>query len=236
MDYNTKMVIYKATSPSGKVYIGMTNNLKYRKKKHLIDSKKRAGKFHHAINKYGFDSFKWEILHACKERSEACKLEQAEIKNYDSFQNGYNMTIGGDGVSGLPVNPETRRKISLHSSKTKCKPINVFKKVDLEYIGTWQMRTDFEIEYNLPKSSIAKHLWQKDHGVLSNKTAFGFFITTDSIDSVEKNKQSILNFINTDGNKGNPKWNKGLHFTKEFLAEKRILRNQKKYNQQKIAV
>jgi group I intron endonuclease len=56
-------IIYKATSPSGKVYIGKTIKLlERRKSNHLHDSKLFDCKFYRAISKYGFDNFKWEII------------------------------------------------------------------------------------------------------------------------------------------------------------------------------
>lgn len=206
------LVIYKATSPSGKVYVGMTNNFENRKKKHERDSSERLGKFHCAINKYGFDSLKWEILHVCNERSEAAKLEQLEIKNYNSFQNGYNMTIGGEGVSGLPINPELeKRRAYARTISRGCKPINVFKKEDLEYVGTWEMKSECEKDLGLKKGRICSYFLEKTQNI--RKTISGYYMTTDAISVVTEKKEELLNWIYINGNKGKPKWNKGLKMT-----------------------
>lgn len=90
--------VYKHTSPHGKVYIGITskenpndrwlNGKGYYKNKHFID----------AIIKYGWDSFKHEILFEDLSKEDACYIEQILIKAYNSNDKrfGYNITNGGD--------------------------------------------------------------------------------------------------------------------------------------------
>lgn len=63
--------------------------------------------------KYGEDSFEWVILEYCSMN----KLNDREmywINVKDSYRNGYNQTLGGDGHRGYhkPVSQETREKIS----------------------------------------------------------------------------------------------------------------------------
>lgn len=95
-------IIYRFISPSGKSYIGQTiqDPLK-RKEQHRFNAEKGVkSKFYDAIRKYGFDSFKFEILYTLTDspdlKSELNSLETYYIGKYDSFNNGYNMTIGGD--------------------------------------------------------------------------------------------------------------------------------------------
>ena len=62
------MIIYKATNKvNGKVYIGQTTrDLSTRQCQHKWESKNKGGNyFYRAINKYGFDSFEWEIIRIC---------------------------------------------------------------------------------------------------------------------------------------------------------------------------
>ena len=57
--------IYKYTSPSGKNYIGQTKySLEKRSQKNGIGYKKCRA-FYTAIQKYGFENFRWEILEEC---------------------------------------------------------------------------------------------------------------------------------------------------------------------------
>lgn len=91
-------VIYKHTSPSGKVYIGIT---------HYENPQKRWGKngryyskrtvFYKAIQKYGWDNIIHEILFRRCSEELAKILEKAYIKYFQDLNMSYNMTIGGDG-------------------------------------------------------------------------------------------------------------------------------------------
>lgn len=92
-------VIYKATCTiSGKSYIGQTVNFENRKKQHIWATDDYV--FHKAIRKYGKENFNWEILEEC----EVNQLDEKEIywiAYYDTYNNGYNMTEGGDNATAL---------------------------------------------------------------------------------------------------------------------------------------
>lgn len=95
------MLIYKATNiQNGKIYIGQTTKtLEERKKTHKRDSERLDTYFYRAIRKYGWDSFKWEILQDnISSKEELDILEQYYIKLYNCFDNpavGYNTQSGG---------------------------------------------------------------------------------------------------------------------------------------------
>lgn len=95
--------IYKATTPSGRVYIGKTrNSIKSRIATHISDAKHRSTKyaFGHAINKYGAENITWDILETnITSFAYIDFLEKAYIKKYNSNDGkfGYNLTAGGDG-------------------------------------------------------------------------------------------------------------------------------------------
>ena len=111
--------IYKITSPSGKVYIGQSKNVRNRMYRHLNDSKKGKFPIHSAIKKYGIESMKIECIFELENPYNEKilrllnELEMAFIVFYDSFNNGYNLTHGGD--SNIQTN-ETKRKISVANS------------------------------------------------------------------------------------------------------------------------
>jgi hypothetical protein len=93
------MVIYKAEFPNGKVYIGKTKNFELRKYLHNWYSKKENHKhikMSKAINKYGFENIKWDVLCNCSDLQEL-KLKEIEyIKLFNSINHdfGYNMVCG----------------------------------------------------------------------------------------------------------------------------------------------
>lgn len=112
-------IIYKYTSPSGKVYIGQTLDEERRRNEFLNLSIRYAGKrIELARKKYKPENFKYEIL----EKKEYDNIENAlydlnlmesyYIGKFDSYNNGYNMTYGGEGVRGIIFDNEIKSKIS----------------------------------------------------------------------------------------------------------------------------
>lgn len=105
--------VYKHTSPSGKVYIGITSrNVKerwnygqgYRNNEHLWRS----------IQKYGWKNFEHTILYENLTKSQACEKEKELIAFYKSTNSeyGYNHSVGGEyGSNGIKHSPETIEKI-----------------------------------------------------------------------------------------------------------------------------
>ena len=112
-----KSIIYKATNLiNRKAYIGKTiETLKIRKMKHksAILNNKTNYPFHRAIKKYGFENFKWEVIDYALTEEILFKMEKYYIKKLKTkVPNGYNLTAGGEGVSGLKHTAETKKKLS----------------------------------------------------------------------------------------------------------------------------
>lgn len=115
----SNFVIYKHTNKiNGKCYIGKTC-CDPEKRWKLGSGYRRHIKFYNAILKYGWDNFTHEILETNLTDEEAKKREIYYIQFYDSFKNGYNATLGGDGGVGHSYTPteETRQKIREERSK-----------------------------------------------------------------------------------------------------------------------
>ena len=111
-------IIYKYESPSGKIYIGQTYNEKRRRNVFLNENETYAGiKIDNARKKYGPNNFKYEVLEEieCDNTKilgeKLDKLECYYIGLYNSFCNGYNMSIGGDGSRGYKITEEHKKKI-----------------------------------------------------------------------------------------------------------------------------
>jgi group I intron endonuclease len=106
-------IIYKATGPTGRVYIGQTTYaLKIRKGQHKYRAKKqdRRGVFQIALLEHGFDNFIWEQIDHADTVEELDRKEKEWITFYDSMnpKKGYN---GTDGGMGGHLSAEARRKI-----------------------------------------------------------------------------------------------------------------------------
>ena len=113
--------IYKLTSPSNKVYIGQSLNIKNRLSKYKNDWCFAQPAIHNAIQKYGWDNFKIDVLWSSEDNTNAKfilnELEQDFIALYNCISpNGYNLRNGGDSKG---VADETRLKLSIASTGHK---------------------------------------------------------------------------------------------------------------------
>lgn len=100
--------IYKITNDiNNKVYIGLTNlqNPTDRWKRHLKDYKKATlyskRPLYEAMQKYGIEHFSFQIIEETDNTAEREKYWIKKLNTYIGFENsnGYNATLGGDGLS-----------------------------------------------------------------------------------------------------------------------------------------
>ena len=112
----THGIVYKLTSPSGKAYVGISkHSLEFRMKLH-VRSNSYCKAIKAALNKYGEDAFKKELLHENVPLAELGKLEVMEIAKHGTYApGGYNLTMGGE-INPMD-HPGSRAKVS--NSKTK---------------------------------------------------------------------------------------------------------------------
>lgn len=103
--------VYKITNKINfKSYIGISNDIYERWQQHIHNAfNSNNQKDYHkllsaAIRKYGVDNFTFEILKVENDIDQRKELEKYYIKEYDSFNDGYNMTTGGDGNTRNKLN------------------------------------------------------------------------------------------------------------------------------------
>jgi group I intron endonuclease len=107
--------IYKITSPSGRLYIGQTQNLRKRINAYKCDVRKdrKDIKLHNSLRKYGWDA---HVLEVIEEVADELMDEReiywiAELKTYCyKYPEGLNMTEGGDGQRSTWMHDIERRK------------------------------------------------------------------------------------------------------------------------------
>ena len=195
-----KNVIYKLTSPSNKSYIGLTTNYKRRMKKHS----KAIGncKLQCAIRKYGWDNFKKEILEEVEDPKLLPKLEKFYIKFYHTFDSGYNMTLGGDGLIGYKFTKKQKIKLSRiaqHRTKEHRKKIAEAQKGHI---------CSEETKRKISESHIGKIFTQEHKRNMS--------IAHIGKQHLKKTKTKISNSL-----KGRVPWNKGKK--KMFIIKKGVI-------------
>jgi group I intron endonuclease len=99
--------IYKATNKiTGKSYIGFDSDWPKRQQRHQENAAyNRYGKFYDSIRKHGWESFEWSVIYQSKDKHHTLNvMEPYFIKEYDTFNEGYNMTEGGEGCFGATTN------------------------------------------------------------------------------------------------------------------------------------
>lgn len=107
--------IYRLTNlVTGKTYIGKSVNFKSRMSQHKYNSKKRAKTYlHKSINKHGWDNFKKEIIIDDVPEEDLSNLEISYIEVENTMvPHGYNLTVGGEGNTGLIHSKESRKQMS----------------------------------------------------------------------------------------------------------------------------
>lgn len=81
--------------PTNKKYIGQTTNFKKRINEHMNDNRTNSY-FHNLLRKHP-DDFLIEIIEDNIPKDHLNEKEQYYIKLYDTVNNGFNLTPGGDG-------------------------------------------------------------------------------------------------------------------------------------------
>ena len=152
--------IYKITNDiNDKVYIGKTNlTVEERFTQHLRDSAKRKYEnrpLYSAINKYGKEHFFVQELEECL-TNDATEREQYWIQYYDSYKNGYNATLGGDGKAFYDHEKIAERLSQGYSASEVAKEFNCSR--DIVVIIGKEYHIDYlSNSYNYLKKKVAQY-------------------------------------------------------------------------------
>lgn len=129
--YRGKAGIYRFyNKKNGKSYVGQSTNLGVRLSAHKTYIKRGTSTqvIYKAFRKYGIENFYVEILTVLpideniKKNLDTC--EKIYIDFYNSYKNGYNSTIGGDGgILGYQMSDEERKRRSLSQRNVRKDPL-----------------------------------------------------------------------------------------------------------------
>lgn len=175
---------------NGKKYVGQAVNIEKRWRQHrnkLINGKHYNEHLQRAWNLYGESSFSFYVLEICAEESLDAR-EIHYIKSFNSFENGYNLTLGGEGTRGC-LHTEEYKKYMHDISVGKKYSEDTILKMSLAKKGKPQTETESR---------------KKGRQVVSEKLR--------GRKHTEEQKKK-----NSDAHKGKPVWNKGLRMSDDYV-------------------
>lgn len=193
---NSNWCVYKHTTPSGKVYIGITS----RKPKHRWNNGRgyfnsKRSPFKSSIIKYGWDNIKHEILFTGLPEHVAKAFETIFIAYYKKLGISLNVTDGGEGTKGvIPWNKGLKLPYK-QTNKLKGKPL-----------------TD-EHRRKLSESHKGKHI--KGHKMSDEQKARMSLLKTGTKRSDEEKLKISMNSAN---NKPVIQYTKNFEFVAEFRS------------------
>ena len=113
-----KWVIYKITSPTGRIYVGKSSNFQKRMYSYKHSSQPKQSRLYNSIKKHGFDAHNVEIIEEftgtlADSNSKEIFWIRTYMCNYSKWpeMNGMNLTDGGEGLIGVKLSDEARRKM-----------------------------------------------------------------------------------------------------------------------------
>lgn len=151
---NNWIIYFHKNKINNKLYIGITS--KDPKVRWHLDGSgyQNQPKFFNAIKKYGWDNFEHSVLIKGLTFEEAKIIEKELIKKYNTKNNGYNSTDGGEGIIGFHHSEETKMKMSLSSmgkDPTNNRPVRC-----LELQKVFESARQAAKEFNIAPSTITR--------------------------------------------------------------------------------
>lgn len=170
------MMIYKATSKTtGKHYIGKYQHKKLSKRqgehRRSAFNQNSQTHFHRALRQYGLDDFEWSVIDTAFDHVELNDKERYWVAFYDTFRDGYNMTLGGDGKWGYKHSEESIRKMSENRVITKENRIENARSQGVKPFLAFEIETGFFVgEFNVQK-------WCADELGIKYQSVIGFALS-----------------------------------------------------------
>ena len=140
---------------NNKKYIGQSINVEARFIQHqsaLRNDRHMNYHLQNAWKKYGQDNFKMYLIKSCQQQY-LNRFEKLYIRIYDSFKNGYNLTLGGD-ASSQRIEDLNRRAIKYSLKKNRIGVMHVSKFTDKGYKQGFR--------YRFQSSVTGQHLYSYD--------------------------------------------------------------------------
>lgn len=176
--------IYKITSPSNKIYVGQSTDLKKREENYKNLRCKGQRKLYNSIKKYGWKNHKFEIIELQEDLNILNEKERSYYDLYSEKCEMLNIIIPGK-EGNRKHSEETKLLISNKNSKGKT---TQFSKLGI-FIKVWNSRIEASNNLKISIQSINACIVGK------NKTAKGFIFKSGefhhNIEPVEKRKKAV---------------------------------------------
>lgn len=140
-------VIYKITSPTGRIYIGKTSQFVKRMNHYRSKKKIESGRIiEKSIAKYGFSSHRIEIIESFLDTLNVADSKEmfwirSYMSNFQKYpkQNGMNLTDGGDGIIGYVRSDYSKLKMS-NIARSNSETMKRAKRMSSDHIGAYKNR------------------------------------------------------------------------------------------------
>ena len=220
--------VYCHTTPSGKRYIGITSQ-KPEKRWSNGNGYIKDTPFGKAIEKYGWDNIKHEILDTDLDEFTAKCLEEYYIFSFHTFvgfsePKGYNCTLGGDGCVGYVPTEEHKRKLS-ESHKGVHPSDETRRKMSNSQKGNSSHKGHHHSEET--KRRISEKLKGKP---LPEETRIKISESTKGKKGISPSEESRRK--NSEAHKGKTPWNKGLQQSEESRRKNSEAHKGKKHTEE----
>lgn len=222
---NKQFSVYKHTNTiNGKVYIGITSKKPEERWRNGLGYMSQ-GYIWNAIKKYGWDSFKSEIILSKLTEEEAYSKEIELISFYKSNDSnfGYNLSSGGENVHlGCKHSEETKIKMSNNHADFKgSKSTSSIKIICLDTLEIFDSIGDASRILNISISGIHNVLKRKSKSYIGLHFEYLKDYNPNKIYdlSIGPNEETRIKISNS--KKGKPSWNKGKNFSEETKLKMR---------------
>lgn len=186
---NKNCGIYKITSPTGRVYIGQSKNLKrrYSEYENLSSKIKSQGKLYNSLVKYGWENHQFDIIEYCSEEKLDCS-ERFWQDEFDVLNRGLNCILQECGEQKYVVSQSTKnllsskRKGKLNSFYGKTHTDSTKEKLRLQRIGGTQTK-----ESNIKRSeSLKNREFSEAHRKKLSESGIGRVVSQSTRDKISK--------------------------------------------------
>lgn len=210
--------IYLITNTTnGKHYVGQAIDLRKRLLQHLctINGKSRSQHIclYRAVEKHGIENFEFKILRTISNyenypretlKKGLDKLEMYYIEKYDSYNNGYNQTLGGDGgVLGYKMTEEQKDKIRENAKRQATDGryavycLNIETKEIIKSVNMPELAKTLNVSYDtVRKAKSQKKLINKLYYISTNENILEEYESTTVGNITPKNTSNLIDYYN----------------------------------------